>query len=314
MKKKLAILLAVLLFCSTLTPALAGFRLSRVYSACVFQDVLYYLQDEKIWLRKTHLDPEELFIDLAEWPQIPEGQKKNVYLLSDQNALYLLYRWDGMLYNITNGDLQEVVKLDFDGLGIESERVGYDVNFVHERIADGYFYALFWEPVNYSYVTLYRFSLKDGHQEKLGEPNTLRCVIPYKDGKLLIRDSRRRDVYLFDSATGEIGESLFKLPKGNCGSLVYDDEKDTIYYLYDRIFEDKETGLTYTLRQPYLMEVGKEDVLLDYGPYAAGVTDSYASMWNDMYFILADGQLYVCSPSSYFTTSVTLPEPVTVPE
>lgn len=133
-------------------------------------------------------------------------------------------------------------------------------------------------------------------------------IVPYKDGKALISTTGRRDVYLFDSATGEIGESLFQLPNINCGSLVYDDEKDTFYYLYDRIYEDEATGLTYSLRQPYLMEVGKEDELLDYGPYGAGLVDSYASMWHDRYFILADGRLYVCTPSPHETIPVFLPE------
>lgn len=280
MKKITSVFLLLLLCSSLVAPALADMPLHSVGTACVVQDTLYFLRDDIIWSQSEFSGRAELFLDLKDETAIP-FYKHHTTLMSDGETLYLLYPYEGMIFEITEVGLVEKLRLDIAGLGEQRGNVYY-VIMENPVMVDGYVYFLVTDPATYDDAQLYRFSMTDGKREKIDTPDmSLKQIYPYKDGKILLQNSNDQTVYAFDTAEGKLGEAVTVLSDSNDGMVTYDADRDRLYYLNDR----------------YLMVCGVAETYLDHGPDDGGWLSSYAAMWHGELLVLTDGQLYVCHVS-----------------
>lgn len=280
MKRNILIFLALLLCFSLAAPAMADMPLHPVYTACVVQDTLYFLRDDIIWSQSEISGRADLFLDLKDETAIPL-YKHHTTLMSDGETLYLLYPYEGIIFEVTKGGLVEKLRLDIDGLGEQREDVYY-VILDDPVMADGWVYFLIIDPATYGDAQLYRFSMTDGKREKIDTSDmSIKQIDPYKDGKILLQNSNDQTVYAFDAAEGKIGEAVTVLPDVTDGMVTYDADRDKLYYLNEQ----------------YLMVCGVGDTYLDNGPENGGWLTQYAAMWHGELLTLTDGQLHVCMAS-----------------
>lgn len=285
------LLLAVVVLFSASIPALAAepihgdYVSKEVYppvatSTYVAQDTLFAISRGKIVAFSAPGENPQTVINLADYPEINKNDWNWLKLTGKAATLYLLDPFRGVLYEVKEAGLSELVHLDISNIGKEygSPEHRY-VIFSSVVIVEDDLYLLSMDPVTYGGLEMYRFSLTDGSCKQVDLPGLeLMELSAYRDGQLLILDGNTSAVLVYDTKSEKIVDTAATLPGVDDGKVVYDAARDALYYL---------SGAR-------LMRYGRESEAVDWVPFDGALSTSYAAMWRDSYTALAETGVYVC--------------------
>lgn len=181
-------------------------------------DALYALSDDQVY-RQNDAAWEPILQDVPSRLCLMAGNGEALWLVGsdpEENG-YALYRLQG-------DGLEKACSIQW-ALSPED-----DVEFRGFVIQGGSAYLLEYDDniESWDEAALYRVSLSDGQADMVTQAR-LSEIAPYKDGMLLTIDWSEMALASIDVQTGEI-DQLAWLPSATCYGLVYDMERDEVYY------------------------------------------------------------------------------------
>lgn len=284
LKLVVVILTMLIISSSSAITAIAGTSTSElikgegVASAVVMQDTLYAVSSGKIISFSSPQSQANILLNLADTPQIHEGDREWLLLATDGHTLYVISPFDGLVYALESGKLREVVKLDISLMGVDRGKGRRYVIFDYPVVIEDDLYLLFLDPNHYQSKELYSFSLKNGAAKKIElDGLELLEMSVYQEKQLLVVDRNTEKIMVLNPSDGKIVSELGTLSSSEDGAIIYSSSDRQLYCL----------SSTKLLRLR-----GNANETIGYVPFNGRIDAKYAGMWQGHYAVLASTGLY----------------------